>query len=58
MEKASALLLKPASPTPSNTELARSFQKNIERRIKVMRYFEVCSEAGHKCTDVIPVYRE
>ena len=40
-KKALALLLKPASPTPSNTGLARSFQRDTEKGIKVMRYCEV-----------------
>ena len=30
--KALALLLKPASPTPSNTESLRSFQRDTERK--------------------------
>ena len=34
-KEALALLLKPASPTPSKTELARSFQKDNEKGIKV-----------------------
>ena len=33
--KALALLLKPASPTPSNTESLRSFQRHTERGTKV-----------------------
>ena len=35
-KKALALLLKPASPTPSNTGLARSFQRDTERGIKLL----------------------
>ena len=33
-----ALLLKPASPTPSNAGLARSFQRDTEKGIKVQLY--------------------
>ena len=40
-KKALALLLKPASPTPSNTWLARSFQRDTDRGIKVLPYCEV-----------------
>ena len=37
--KALALLLKPASPTPSKTgSLIRSFQRDTERGTKVLRY--------------------
>ena len=36
--KALALLLKPASPTPSNTGSLRSFQRDTERGTKVLRY--------------------
>ena len=39
-KKALALLLKPPSPTLSNTESAKSFQKNSERGIKFLRYYE------------------
>ena len=35
-KKALALLLKPASPTLSNTWLARSFQRDTENGIKVL----------------------
>ena len=35
IKKTLALLLKPASPTPSNTMLARSLQRDTERGIKV-----------------------
>ena len=36
--KALALLLKPASPTPSNTGSRRSFQRDTERGTKLLRY--------------------
>ena len=36
--KASALLLKPASPTPLNTGSLRSFQRDTERGTKLLRY--------------------
>ena len=36
--KALALLLKPASPTPSNTRSLRSFQRDTERSTKVLLY--------------------
>ena len=36
--KALALLLKPASPTPSNIWSLRSFQRDTERGTKVLRY--------------------
>ena len=45
-KKAWALLLKPASPTPSNTELARSFQRHTERGIKVLLYCDVLHRGG------------
>ena len=35
-KKTMALILKPASSTPSNTRSARSFQRDTERRIKVL----------------------
>ena len=38
IKKALALLLKPESPTPSNTWLARSFRRDTERGRKVLRY--------------------
>ena len=41
-----ALLLKPASPTPSNTGLARSFQRDTERVMKVMLYCKVLQRGG------------
>ena len=40
-KEALAMLLKPASPTPSKTELARSFQRDTEKRIKVLLYCKV-----------------
>ena len=40
-KEALAMLLKPASPTPSKTELARSFQRDTEKGIKVMLYCKV-----------------
>ena len=45
-EKPLALLLKPSSPTPSNTGLARSFQRDTERGIKVLLYYEVLQRGG------------
>ena len=36
--KALAQLLKPASPTSSNTESLRLFQRDTERSTKVLRY--------------------
>ena len=45
-KKALALLLKPASPTPSNTGLARSFQRDTERWMKVLLYCEVLQRGG------------
>ena len=47
-----ALLLKPASNTPSNAVLAISFQRNTLRGIKVLRYCEILKRAAHKRTDV------
>ena len=44
--KALALLLKPASPTPSNTELARSFQRDTKKGIKVLLYCKVLQRGG------------
>ena len=41
-----ALLLKPASPTPSNTGLARSFQRDTDREIKVLLYCDVLQRGG------------
>ena len=36
--KALGLLLKPVSPTPSNTGSLRSFQRDTERGTKLLRY--------------------
>ena len=44
--KTLALLLKPASPTPSNTGSLRSFQRDTERSTKVLRYWEVLQRGG------------
>ena len=41
-----ALLLKPASPTPSNTGLAISFQRDTEKGIKVLLYCKVLQRGG------------
>ena len=40
-KEALALLFKPASPTPSKTGLARSFQRDTEKGIKVLLYCKV-----------------
>ena len=41
-KKVLALLLKPASPTPSNTcMVSKLFHRDTENRIKVLRYSEV-----------------
>ena len=40
-KEALAQLLKPASPTPSKTELTRSFQRDTEKGIKVLLYCKV-----------------
>ena len=45
-KNALALLLKPASVTPSNTVSARSFQRDTEREIKIMRYCDVLQRGG------------
>ena len=45
-KKVLAVLLKPASPTPSNIGLARSFQRDTERGIKVLLYCEVLQGGG------------
>ena len=48
--KASALFLKPASPTPSNTWSLSSFQRDTERVTKVLRYWEVLQRgAANEC---------
>ena len=57
-KEALALLLKPANPTPSNTGLARSFQRDTEKGIKVLLYCKVLQRGVHKCTDVRPERRE
>ena len=41
IKEALALLLKLGSPTPSKTELARSFQRDTEKGIKVLLYCQV-----------------
>ena len=52
-KKALALLLKPASPTPSNMGAIRSFHRDTDKGIKVRRYTaKFCSEEAHKWTDV------
>ena len=45
-KEALALILKPASPTPSNTGLARSFQRDTEKGIKVLLYCKVLQRGG------------
>ena len=45
-ENALSLLLKPASPTPSNTGSVRSFQRDTEKGIKVLQYCEVLQRGG------------
>ena len=45
-KKALALLLKPASPTPSNTGSLRSFHRDTEKIIKVLLYCEVLQRGG------------
>ena len=45
-KKALDLLLKPANHTPFNTGSTRSFQRDTERRIKVVRYYEVLLQGG------------
>ena len=47
-KKALDLLLKPTNPTPSNTGSTRSFQRDTERGIKVLRYCEVLQRGGAK----------
>ena len=46
IKKAFDLLLKPDSPTPSNTGLARSFERDTERGIKVLLYSKVLQRGG------------
>ena len=52
--KTLALLLKPESPTLSNTGSACSFQRDTERKQKYCGTARFCSEAVHKYTDVRP----
>ena len=56
-KKALALLLKPASPTPSNTGSARSFQRDTESGTKVPRYCEVLQRGRAYVTDLRPGHR-
>ena len=56
-KKALALLLKPASPTPSNTGSARSFKNYTKRGIKVMRCCEVLQRGrayAYRCATRAP----
>ena len=46
--KSLALILKPTSTTPSNTESLRSFQRDTERGTKGLRYWEVQQRGGTK----------
>ena len=45
-KEALALRLKPGSPTPWNTGLARWFQRDTERSIKVLLYCGVLQRGG------------
>ena len=45
-KKALTLLMKPASPTPSNTGSPRSYHRDTDRGIKFMRYCEVLQRGG------------
>ena len=45
-KKALDLVLKPANPTPSNTESTRAFQRDTEIGIKVLQYCEVLQRGG------------
>ena len=45
-KKALALLLKPASLIPSNTWSSRSFHRDTDKEIKVLRYCEVLQRGG------------
>ena len=56
-QKSIGLLLKPASPTPSNKGSERSFHRDTETGIKVRWHCEGCSEEAHKYTDVRPKQR-
>ena len=56
-KKASALLLKPASPTPSNTGSLRSFHRDTDHGINVRRYWEVLQRGGawvYRCAITAP----
>ena len=56
-KEALALLLKPANQTPSNTLLARLFQKDTEKGIKVMLYCKVLQRGGasvYRCVTRAP----
>ena len=50
--KINAPALKTTISTPSNTGSAISCHRNTMRGIKVMQYYEFCSEKAHKYTDV------
>ena len=53
IKKELAQLLKPASTTPSNTESARSFYRDIEMgRCKSCSISRFCSEGAHKNIDM------
>ena len=56
-KKTLAVLLKPTSPTPSNTGLTRSFQRDTERAIKSCGAARFCREDAHKSTAVPPEHR-
>ena len=45
-KEALTLLLKPASPTPSKTGLARSFQRDTEKGKKVLLYCNILQRDG------------
>ena len=53
-KKALALLVKPASPTPSNTESPTSFRRETDRTIKLLRYCEVLQRGGAKVYQYAP----
>ena len=53
-KKALALILKPAIPTPSNTELARSFQRDTEKGIVVLPHCEVLQRDRSSRTTAVP----
>ena len=56
-KKSLTLLVIIASSTPSNKGSARSFQRDTDRGIKVMRCCRFCSEVALKYTDVQPGHR-